>query len=147
MYKWQRIKALHAQGVSIRKIAQTLGVSRNTVRKYLRDTNPPQFKAREYKKQLDQYREEICVMLDKGYIGTRIYNELILKGYTGSLSTVHRFLRDLKKDDEALKSATTRVETGPGEQMQYDWKEWILPANGKPGENISSRSSLVLQHG
>ena len=132
MYKWQRIKALHAQGVSIRKIAQTLGVSRNTVRKYLRDTNPPQFKAREYKKQLDQYREEICVMLDKGYIGTRIYNELILKGYTGSLSTVHRFLRDLKKDDEALKSATTRVETGPGEQMQYDWKEWILPVNGKP---------------
>ncbi|MGB4666545.1 MAG: helix-turn-helix domain-containing protein, partial [bacterium] len=35
MYKWQRIKALHAQGVSIRQIARTVGVSRNTVKKYL----------------------------------------------------------------------------------------------------------------
>ncbi|WP_157833023.1 helix-turn-helix domain-containing protein, partial [Desulfofundulus thermocisternus] len=33
MYKWQRIKALHTQGVSIRKIARTLGISRNTVKK------------------------------------------------------------------------------------------------------------------
>jgi len=132
MYKWQRIKALHAQGVSIRKIAKTMGVSRNTVRKYLRDTNPPRFNAREYTKQLDRYREEIRAMLDKGYIGTRIYKELVLKGYTGSLSSVHRFLRTLKQADDALKSATTRVETGPGEQMQYDWKEWILPVNGKP---------------
>ncbi|MGI6551700.1 MAG: helix-turn-helix domain-containing protein [Bacillota bacterium] len=28
MYKWQRIKALHAQGVSIRQIARTVGVSK-----------------------------------------------------------------------------------------------------------------------
>ncbi|SHH44635.1 helix-turn-helix domain-containing protein, partial [Desulforamulus hydrothermalis] len=70
MYKWQRIKALYAQGVSIRKIAKTVGVSRNTVRKYLRDVNPPEFKARKYEKQLDQYREEIQTMLHKGYIGT-----------------------------------------------------------------------------
>lgn len=53
MYKWQRIKALHAQGVSIRQIAATVGVSRNTVRKYLREAGPPQFKAREYVKELD----------------------------------------------------------------------------------------------
>jgi transposase len=131
VYKWQRIKSMHTQGVSIRKIAKTLGISRNTVRKYLRDANPPQFKVREYKKQLDQYREDIQVMLDKGYIGTRIYNELAEKGYTGSLSSVHRFLREIKRDNQAVKSATTRVETGPGEQMQYDWKEWMLPVAGK----------------
>jgi len=40
MYKWQRIKALHAQGVSIRQIARTVGVSRNTVKKYLREAGP-----------------------------------------------------------------------------------------------------------
>lgn len=132
MYKWQRIKALHAQGVTIRKIARTLGVSRNTVRKYLREANPPQFNAREYEKQLDQFREEIQAMLDKGYIGTRIRKELVQKGYNGSLSSVHRFLRSFKEDDQAIKLATTRVETGPGKQMQYDWKEWLLPVDGKP---------------
>ncbi|SHH41875.1 helix-turn-helix domain-containing protein, partial [Desulforamulus hydrothermalis] len=132
MYKWQRIKALYAQGVSIRKIAKTVGVSRNTVRKYLRDVNPPEFKARKYEKQLDQYREEIQTMLHKGYIGTRIHKELVQKGYNGSLSSVHRFLRAFKEDDKADKLATTRVETDPGRQMQYDWKEWMLPVAGKP---------------
>ncbi|WP_338828109.1 helix-turn-helix domain-containing protein [Neomoorella thermoacetica] len=65
MYKWQRIKALYAQGVGIRQIASTVGVSRNTVRKYLKEANPPQFKAREYEKELDKYEEEIKAMLDK----------------------------------------------------------------------------------
>mgnify|MGYP000005846119 CR=1 FL=1 len=131
MYKWQRIKAMHAQGVSIRKIAQTLGVSRNTVKKYLKDAKPPQFKARKYEKQLDRYREEIQAMLEKRYIGTRIHKELVKKGYKGSLSSVHRYLRVLKENKQTAQLATTRVETGPGEQMQYDWKEWQLPVDGK----------------
>jgi len=131
MYKWQRIKALHAQGVSIRQIAQIVGVSRNTVRKCLKEANPPQFKPREYEKQLDQYREEIEAMLAEGYIGTRIHKELLKKGYNGSLSSVHRFIRAFREDDKAAKTATTRVETGPGEQMQYDWKEWQLLVDGQ----------------
>lgn len=77
-------------------------------------------------------KEEIKVMLDKGYIGTRIHKELVEKGYNGSLSSVHRFLRSIKGEDKTAKLATTRVETGPGEQMQYDWKEWVLLVDGKP---------------
>ena len=98
MYKWQRIKALHAQGVSIRQIAATVGVSRNTVRKYLREAGPPQFKAREYVKELDNYKEAIKDMLAKGFIGTRIFNELTDMGYKSSLSSVHRYLRGLKEE-------------------------------------------------
>ena len=134
MYKWQRIKALHAQGVSIRQIAATVGVSRNTVRKYLREAGPPQFKAREYVKELDNYKEAIKDMLAKGFIGTRIFNELTDMGYKGSLSSVHRYLRSLKEEERNAKLATTRVETKPGQQMQYDWKEWMLPVAGKPAK-------------
>ncbi|WP_338827665.1 IS21 family transposase [Neomoorella thermoacetica] len=68
----------------------------------------------------------------KRYIGTRIYKELVEKGYNGSLASVHRYLRSIKAEDKAAKLATTRVETGPGRQMQYDWKEWLLPVDGKP---------------
>jgi transposase len=132
MYKWQRINALHTQGAGIRQIARVVGVSRNTVRKYLKEAGPPQFKAREYVKELDKFLEEIKIMLAKGYIGTRIYNELKDKGYQGSLASVHRYLRSIKAEDKAAKLATTRVETGPGQQMQYDWKEWRLPVDGKP---------------
>lgn len=45
MYEWRQIKALKAEGVSIKKIARKLKLSKNTVRKYLRS---PEFKARQY---------------------------------------------------------------------------------------------------
>ena len=131
MYKWQQVKALKGRGVSIKKIARKLKLSKNTVRKYLRSTEPPQFKSREYARLLDPYEETIEEMLGKKYIGTRIYDELVQKGYTGSLSSVHRYIAGKKETDRIKAKATTRVETEPGRQMQYDWKEWHLPVEGK----------------
>jgi len=53
------------------------------------------------------------------------------KGYTGSLASVHRFLRAIEAEHKIVQRAATGVETGPGEQMQYDWKEWYLTVDGK----------------
>jgi transposase len=131
MYKWQQVKALKTQGVSIKKIARKLKLSKNTVRKYLRSSEPPYFKAREYEKLLDPYEETVKGMLEKHYIGTRIYNELLQIGYTGSLSSVHRYIADVQETEQIKAKATTRVETERGKQMQYDWKEWYLPVEGK----------------
>ncbi|MEW6552630.1 MAG: IS21 family transposase, partial [Campylobacterota bacterium] len=130
-YKWQQVKALKTQGFSIKQIMLQLKISRNTVRKYLRSSGPPRFKAREYEKLLNKYEEEIKGMLQKHYIGTRIYNELFQIGYTGSLSSVHRYIAGIKETEELKAKATTRVETELGKQMQYDWKEWYLPVEGK----------------
>jgi len=131
MYKWQQVKALRAKGVSIKKIARKLKLSKNTVRKYLRSHEPPQFKARRYEKMLNEYEDKVREMLEKRFIGTRIYSELTGMGYEGSLSTVHRYIREAKKEEEISKKITTRFETAPGRQMQYDWKEWDLPVDGK----------------
>ena len=131
MYKWQQVKVLRAQGVSIKKIARKLKLSKNTVRKYLRSPEPPHFKARKYDRLLDPYQETVKEMLEKQYIGTRIYNELLQSGYGGSLSSVHRYIADIKETEQIKAKATTRVETEPGKQMQYDWKEWYLPVEGK----------------
>ena len=38
------IRLLHSKGIGIRKIAPLLGLSRNTVRKYLREDCPPQYR-------------------------------------------------------------------------------------------------------
>jgi len=131
MYKWQKIKALQRQGKSIREIMRIVKVSRNTVRKYIRSSEPPEFKKRSYTKMLDEYKEEISQMLSKNYIGTRIYEELMKLGYKGSLSTVHKYISKQREEKRQQQEATTRVETGPGEQMQYDWKEWILKVGGE----------------
>ncbi len=127
MYKWQQVKALRAQGKSIKKISRVLKISKNTVRKYLRSSHPPVFKVPEHEKKLDGYQDKIKEMLSAGYIGTRINKELVKSGYVGSLSTVHRSIAAVKKEEEIGKRVTTRVETAPGKQMQYDWKEWNLP--------------------
>ena len=131
MYKWQQVKVLQSQGKSIKEIMRRVKLSRNTVRKYMRSSDPPRMKRREYERMLDGFDSEIMEMLSKGYIGTRIYEELIKKGYEGSLSTVHKYISRLKEDEEISRKVTTRVERGPGEQMQYDWKEWMLPVGGK----------------
>ena len=100
MYKWQQVKSLKAKGVSIKEIARQLKFSRNTVRKYFRSSQPLQFKARKQQKMLDSFESELKEMLSKGFIGTRIYNELVEKGYSGSLSTVHRQVAAMKRQEK-----------------------------------------------
>lgn len=132
MYKWQQVKALKAQGTPIKQIVKQMKLSKNTVRKYLRSSEPPCFKAREYERLIAGHEETVKEMLAKEYIGTRIYTELQELGYKGSLSSVHRYVAGIKGFERIKNLATTRVETAPGKQMQYDWKEWALPIDGKP---------------
>lgn len=132
MYKWQQVRLLKRNGLGIKKIARQLGLSKNTVKKYLKTADPPFFNRTEYAHKLDTYEETINGMLTKGYIGTRVYEELVAMGYDGSLSTIHKYLHHLKQDEDVRSKVTTRVETSPGHQVQYDWKEWNLPVAGKP---------------
>lgn len=131
MYKWQQVKVLRSKGVSIKGIAKRLKISKNTVRRYLRDPSPPVFKVREHDRILDEYEDAIGEMVKKEYIGTRIFNELSAMGYKGSLCTVHRYLQRARKEEVIREQVTTRFETLPGRQMQYDWTEWRLPFAGR----------------
>jgi len=138
MYMWQQVKALCAQGFHVKQLARRLKVSRNTVKKYLRSSDPPEFQAREYTRKSDPYESEIKAMIKKGFIGTRIHEELTALGFAGSLSTVERVIHTIKKEKERSDRVTTRVETPPGRQMQYDWKEWQLP--------VASKTVMIYVH-
>lgn len=132
MYKWHQVRVMREKGAGVKEIARRLGISKNTVRKYLRSSGPPRFEPRQYEKKIDPYREQVREMLGKGYIGTRIYDELKQIDYPGSLAGVHRYIHECKEQEEVKKASTTRFETPPGQQMQYDWKEWVLPVGGNP---------------
>ncbi|MBU3931022.1 MAG: IS21 family transposase [Proteobacteria bacterium] len=132
VYRWQQVKVMRSNGISIKGIARRLKISKNTVRRYLRDPSPPVFKARKHDRVLDTYEEEILGMMKNRYIGTRIYEELKGKGYEGSLSAVHRYIQRLRTEAVIREKVTTRFETAPGKQMQYDWTVWTLPVTGRP---------------
>jgi predicted transcriptional regulator len=108
---------MREKGKGIKTIARALGVSKNTVRKYLRSSDPPKFKSREWKKG-DSFREKIRDMLKQGYIGTRIYEELLGMSYEGSFSGVHRYLHECKQAEVASQLSTTRVENSPDRTRQ-----------------------------
>lgn len=125
MYNYNRILSLRAEGISIKQIAKKLNISKNTVRKYLRNPSAPEYKRSINKtKILDSFKEEIEVFVKNKYIGTRIFRELKRLNYSGSLWSIYKYLDYLDKKNDV--KGTTRFETAPGEQMQYDWKVWEM---------------------
>jgi transposase len=127
---WFTIRTLKSKGVSIKKIARELGVSRNTVRKYLRNDKPPQYTSvLRVNKEIVPFEEEIKIMLTQEFIGSRILEELRKKGYQGPGATFYRQLKHIKADTVPSK-AVERFETPPGKQGQYDWSDYTVPIGG-----------------
>lgn len=133
MYKWTRIKVMRSRGISIRRIARELGISRNTVRRYVRGEGPPRYKKRckECKRVTEGFEARVKELLEGEYIGTEIFERLKGEGYSGSLSSIYRLIKAVREAEEKGIKMTSRFETAPGEQMQYDWKEWRLLVRGR----------------
>jgi transposase len=112
---------LHGQQRSIREIARTLGLSRNTVRKYLRTPGLPAMKPRPPQpSKLDAFREHIHRRLADGLENCVVLlRELRAQGYTGGYSVLKDYVRP-RRLRRAVK-ATMRFETKPGEQAQVDF--------------------------
>ena len=119
---------LHRSGLTQRAIARKLGISRNTVKKYI-ETPENCLKAQEahqHKSILDPYCGTIKTWLDEDeyYKATWIYDRLVNQGYAGSYETVKRKVGKLK--DHKQKIAYMRFETDPGHQAQVDFGEFQI---------------------
>ena len=81
---WAAVQRVYKQTGSKRETARILGISRNTVRKLLKLTEPPSYHRTDYKSCIDGYKEQIITWRCKPYEfnGTRIYRELKALGYT-----------------------------------------------------------------
>ncbi len=108
-------------GCSTREIAQRLGLSRNTVRKYLKTPEAilPRPRKRRASK-LDPYSEYIGRRLAEGLENCVVlWRELEDLGYQGSYSLVKKYVSPRRRRRQV--QATVRFETEPGEQAQVDW--------------------------
>ncbi|WP_179865715.1 IS21 family transposase [Bacillus sp. AFS017336] len=128
---WTKIRSLSTEGHSIRSIARMVGASRNTVRKALKESNLPKYSRTPCENKLiREYEELVLELMSKKLIGTRIYKEICKVGYTGSITTLYRFINSHKENVEAFKT-TVRFETNPGEQAQFDWSPYSVVIAGE----------------
>ena len=127
------ILTLHRTGLKQRAIARKLGISRNTVKKYI-DNPELAFQAAQRRKrgsQLDAYQDNIKAWVeeDSDYRASWIYDRLTNMGFTGSYEIVKRRVRQIK--DNYHKVAYMRFETEPGYQAQVDFGEFqVANADG-----------------
>jgi transposase len=129
------IHELSAQGKSIQDIAITLGIARNTVRKYVRH---PELVAMPHprpnrRSKLDPFKEQVreWITEDHGSNCEAMLPRLLEMGYTGSLSVLKAFVHPLRPPAGGH-APVVRYETKPGEQVQFDWGEFRYEQEGAP---------------
>ena len=117
------IRVLSRQGKSIREIARTLGVSRNTVRRYLRGQKVPRYRREARAGKLDSYKrylgERVKAAAPEWIPAAVLFRELRMLGYSGGLTTLKLYLATLKPRTPA--EPLIRFETEPGRQLQADF--------------------------
>jgi transposase len=82
------IRVLRRQGKSIREIARTLGVSRNTVRRYLRGEEVPRYRREARASKLDPYKqylaERVKAAVPEWIPAAVLFRELRMLGYSAA---------------------------------------------------------------
>ena len=113
--KMKELYQMKGEGQSIRGIARELGLSRNSVRKYLRSEGVPQAKPRPRRtSKLDPYTGYIDGRLSDGLDNcVALLRELRGLGYQGGYSILKEYVKPRRRSRQPR--ATARFETEPGE--------------------------------
>jgi transposase len=130
--------------LSIREIGRRTGLSRNTIRKYLRsDGVEPQFKVPDRASRLDPFADRLSAWLKTEANKSRkqkqtlkqLHANLVSLGFEGSYNRVAAFAREWKADRHREMNTSGRgtfvpLTFAPGEAFQFDWSEdWAIIGN------------------
>lgn len=121
----------------IREISRRTGLSRNTIRKYLRvDIVEPSFQTPKRPSKLDPFTEKLSGWLMAEQRKSRkdrrtakqMHADLVKLGFDGSYERVAAFVRAWKADRQQVMQTTGRgtfvpLVFQPGEAFQFDWSE------------------------
>ena len=131
------------EGMAIREIERRTGLSRNTIRKYLREhTVEPKFRVPDRPSKLDPFAEKLTGWLRIDATKSRkqkrsakqMHADLVSLGFDGGYGRVAAFVRAWKTDRQRDAQASGRgtfvpLVFAPGEAFQFDWSEdWAIIA-------------------
>lgn len=126
------MRQLLERGWSRRRIATELGISRNTLDRYLRLGEWQPYSTANRPAQLDGHREWLQQQFEQHHGNAEVVRQELLKqkGIRVSLRTVERAVRDWREALRQSRQATVRYETPPGKQLQADFGELWVPIGG-----------------
>ena len=131
------------EGMPIREIERRTGLSRNTIRKYLRSgAVEPRFKVPDRPSKLDPFAEKLAgwLRIEAGRSRKQrrtvkqMHADLVALGFDGSYGRVAAFARSWKADRQRDAQTSGRgtfvpLVFQPGEAFQFDWSEdWAIIA-------------------
>jgi transposase len=122
----RQIHALRSLRWGSKRIAKELGVTRNTVKRYLRGGQVAETQRRPSARCLDEAARRRALELFEGAAeGNAVVVQRLLRqeGDEAGLRTVQRAVEEQRRAKRAAQAATVRFETAPGHQMQIDFGE------------------------
>lgn len=133
MQDYDEIRKRYNAGESQRHIAKSLGISRNTVKKYCEGNAVP-WERKTPERESSVLTEDVvrfiqsCLDEDanehlkkQNHTAKRIYDRLVAeRGFTGGETTIRAKVHELK---EAMPKAFVPLAFDPGDAMQVDWGE------------------------
>ncbi|MCL4327992.1 MAG: IS21 family transposase [Candidatus Thermoplasmatota archaeon] len=128
---WYVIREMKDRGLSISEISRRLGISRTTVRRYLKSGMVPQYHRGPAGSSIEPFLPLMREMIDQHNLSAvRIHEELRKKGFRGSYSLVKMHSRPMRNDRKII--AVDRYETDPGKQSEVDFGEFgYIAEDGK----------------
>lgn len=129
-------------GYSIKEIARRLNVSRNTVRRVLREdrvSNNEYVRSEPHRPKLGPYVEILEEMIEANEklpprerrSATALYEELQGHGYSGAADSVRRYVKRWREEHGGgNREGFIPLVFGPGEAVQFDWSREVARIDG-----------------
>src|SRR5215218_3966127 len=120
---WAELRREHfVGGKSIKELARSTGLSRNTIRRALRSERPPSYRRPPRPSVLEPFKPEICRLLkdDPKLPGVRVRELLEPLGCTASKTVVDDYLREVRPLFAPPPRTFQRTVYRPGEICQFD---------------------------
>lgn len=139
VHDWAEVHRLfHREGLSKSRIAERLGMSRNTVARLVSLDEPPRYRRKPRGSKLDAYKGSIGVMLERDARAPArvILERLRREGYDGGITILKEYLAKVRPPGRERR-VYQRTSYVPGEIAQCDW--WQLPGSVPVGGGASRK--------
>lgn len=136
----RKIRVRYRNGESIRAISRSFNISRNTVRKFIREgavEEQKYIRTNLNYPTLGAYIEKLNSILEIENKANKkrriqaIYEEIKASGYEGSYSAVCRYIKKVNKEKPKISGSFVPLVFDPGEAYQFDWSEEWIEVNGE----------------